>query len=170
MKAFRSREAGFSMIECSIGLFFILIIGSGSLLFFNSQLHVIDLARDRTFITRDGASTQMILSRLLMHSQLATVHRSLQEAQSDRAAIQNGGNFLRLHRPNLRDVVVGFQNNALGVYHEQASGSWSSTPDWHISRLPTQVVFDSTEGLIKTSVSFQGSGLNTMIFGLEGMR
>lgn len=160
-------KSAFTLLEVIIVMAVFVGLMTAAVGLLKTQMNVIAMVRINDTFTREGATIQAILTKLVSNAQLVTLHSSLANARAGSGAVRNGGAYLRLWLTGNQNAIIGYESGRINYYAQASNGTWPASPNWNISRSITGCSFDSTGGVVTAALTWNGG--NSMTIGMEGV-
>ena len=147
---------GFTLIELSLALMMAMVTGSMVLALFNQQLAFLRMYQTQNFLTEDAPLISMHVSRLLGKAERFRLHDTVADALAGRNARLTASpvlvlNFRQLDG-TLRASILSFENRGAGAalyYYVVPVSGVLGTPQWYVSKKPTNVSFTMEQGVLR---------------------
>jgi hypothetical protein len=156
----RSARKGFTLIELSLAIMLGMAIGAMSLALFNQQLAFLRIYRAQNFLTEEAPIISMHVSKLVGKAERFRLHDSVADALSGANPRSAASPVLVLNfrQPDgvIRAGILSFEDRGSGLalyYYVVPLSGVLGTPQWHITKVPTQVVFAVEQGILRMSLS-----------------
>ena len=147
---------GFTLIELSLALMMAMVTGSMVLALFNQQLAFLRMYQTQNFLTEDAPLISMHVSRLLGKAERFRLHDTVADALAGTNARLTASpvlvlNFRQLDG-TLRASILSFENRGAGAalyYYVVPVSGVLGTPQWYVSKKPTNVSFTMEQGVLR---------------------
>ncbi|MDB6077757.1 MAG: hypothetical protein JWO82_1504 [Akkermansiaceae bacterium] len=154
------RTRGYTLIEITMVLLVSLVIGSMLMTLANQQFTFLKIFQSQNFLTEEAPIINNQLARIIGQADRFRIHSSVADAVSGVNPRLTAGPVVLLYfrQPDgtMLKGIISFENRngskALYYYTVPATGVLS-TPDWSITKRPTNVVFSIEQGILRTTLT-----------------
>lgn len=161
MRTFRKKTGkGFTLLELTVAMMVGMAIGGVLMSMMNQQIAFLRIFRAQSFLNEEAPIISAHVSKLLINAERFRLHDSVADALSGNNAklTESPVLLLNFRQPDgsIRAGILAFedrgQGNALYYYVVPASGILT-TPEWAVTRKPTDVTFFMESGVIRTRMT-----------------
>jgi hypothetical protein len=156
-----SMRRGFTLVEVSVAILIGMMTGGMVLAVFKQQLAFLDFYKTQSFLTEEAPVISMYVSRLLGKADRFRLHDSVDDAlaNTNRRTSASPVVVLNYRQPDnptapMRAAILAFQDLGNGkgpalYYYIVPSTGTLGTPEWAVTRKPTNVSFAMEQGVLR---------------------
>lgn len=153
----RRRGGGYTLVELTLAMGIGMMVAGMSLLLFNQQMAFMRIFRAQDFLTREAPLINNYVVRVIGAAEGYRLYTSLEALRSGDAPVLADAKVLVLRfreaDGTMRASVLSFEGegDGRGLYYRVVppSGVVGTTPDWALSRQPTNVGFSVEQGVLR---------------------
>ncbi|MEI6656200.1 MAG: prepilin-type N-terminal cleavage/methylation domain-containing protein [Verrucomicrobiota bacterium] len=170
MKSFpRSGRKGFTLIELALAIMIGLAIAAVSMILFNQQLAFLKIYKAQSFLTDEAPLISLHVSKLVGKAERFRLHSTVADALAgtNPRTASSPVLVLNFRQPDgvIRASILSFEDRgngaALYYYMVPLPPGVLGTPQWYISKVPTNVAFTVDQGILRMTLTGPNSELIT---------
>ncbi len=151
---------GVTLIELSIAMSIGMLVGGMMLSLFNQQLAFLRIFRAQNFLTDEAPIVSLYVSKLIGKSDRFRLHASLTDALAgdDPQLSASPVVVLNFRQPDgtAKAAILSFEDLGSGPalnYYVVPDAGLLGTPQWSVTKAPTDVSFDMVEGVLRMTLT-----------------
>ena len=155
-----SKRRGFTLIELSVALTMGLMTGGMVLALFNQQLAFLKIYHTQNFLTEEAPVISTYVSRVVGRADRFRLHASVDDALGGTNARLTASPVvvLNFRQPDgtMRAAILAFEDRGGGpalYYYVVPSTGPLGSPQWAVTRKPTNVSFAVEQGVLRMTLS-----------------
>lgn len=156
----RRVRRGYTLIEITLVLMVGLVIGTMLMTLANQQFAFLKIFRSQNFLTEEAPIISNNLARIVGQADRFRIHNSVNDALNGVNPVMSGGTAVLLYfrQPDgtMLKGIISYENKGSGkalYYYTIPATGVLSTPDWTISKRPTNVTFSIDQGILRTTLT-----------------
>lgn len=157
---FRMKRRGFTLVELTMAMLLGMAIAGMVMLLFNQQLAFLRIYQTQSFLTEEAPLISLNVSKLVGKADRFRLHDSVQDALLGKNPRLTSSPVvvLNFRQPDgtVRASMLSFENRGSGpalYYYVVPSNGVLGTPQWYVSKKPTNVQFSMQEGVLRMTLT-----------------
>ncbi|MEI6673652.1 MAG: prepilin-type N-terminal cleavage/methylation domain-containing protein [Verrucomicrobiota bacterium] len=155
-----SGRKGFTLIELSLAIMMGLAIAAVSMILFNQQLAFLKIYKAQGFLADEAPLISLHVSKLVGKAERFRLHSTVADALAGTNPRTTSSPVLVLNfrQPDgvIRAAILSFEDRGSGAalyYYVVPLSGVLGTPQWYISKVPTNVAFTVNQGILRMSLT-----------------
>lgn len=154
------RAAGYTLVELTLAMAIGTMVAAMGLLLFNQQMAFMRIFRAQDFLTREAPMINNYVARVIGTAEDFRLYADMQSFRDGSDPVLSGATVLvmRFREANgtMRASILSFEDpgGGSGLYYTMVPDSGMiGTPDWALSKEPSQVSFAVDQGVLRMTVA-----------------